>query len=199
MPSLSDIARTAVSEAARNCQTMEELRDLRDSDEMDDAIESCLDSYTTYYHECLDLIPQLESDWSFDMPDEGEFAPSEWRDCMATYARGLLHAGLNGTVSEYLDELEEAIEEFIEVVEGFQEEECLPDPVDALVSSDCLYGWAAHNYETPEGVHVWSDERHGMFPQKLEGELYAVSHRVGEGIWLNIAWDPTKINGEEAA
>lgn len=193
MRRIEELARDLVAEVAGDNDWGLIVDDLRDS--VDERIDEYADSACTYYHQGLRHIDDLEGRYGNDVEDLGEtYVPADWRDAMMSYARQLVSVALRAEAQEALDEIEDRVDEFNEVVEGFDQ-----DPEDAIVSGECLYGWEAHNYETTDGVMVWSDESKGMFPKKLEGELYAVSHRIAEGVWLNLAWTPEEEEDDCAA
>ena len=53
------------------------------------------------------------------------------------------------------------------------------------------HGWAAHNYETADGVMVWSDEDtpYSYNPELLDGDLFAVQFDF-EGVHISACWAP---------
>lgn len=145
-----------------------------------------------YYSEADEIISRYESEHASEAEDymgEETYAPSDWLQAKFAWACALDYVGESAQLEEDLDSIEENIELFrteVELLGG--------DPDEATFDSGCAYGWEAHNYETYEGVMVWGARNpHGDFnynPTLLEGELYAVSFKVADGTYLNLAWRP---------
>ena len=189
--SITDYARSIVSDAVMDHDhnfhgiTSDVLQDY-----CSERVYEVADSMCIYYSHCQEYINDLESGYADQTCDDGvEFAPSDWQQAMQAYAYQLVVAALHDEISDEIETAIEAIEEFNTEVERLG-----GDPDEATSYTSCLYGWEAHNYETFEGVMVWSDEtdhRNGAFnPSLLEGEMYAVSHQIVDGIYLN--WCATK-------
>lgn len=175
--------------AFNNSWRVDDIDEIKEA--LDGFINSAVDSYCTYYPECLNLITRLESDYSeyCENVDEPLYSAADYLKAAQAYAVELLTAALNDQAGTALDEIADALAEFCDVVDG------LGGDIDgASISIDCAYGWAVHNYETASGVMVWSNERHnanGCFnPELLEGELIAVSAPLGFGLYANICFKP---------
>ena len=150
------------------------------------------ENYCTYYHQCLDYISQLESEYSLDIEEsEVTFQPYEWADAARHYAIQLVVQALSSQINTALDEFKERIQEFVDVVEGFQDRYDI-EADQATLSNSCTYGWTPHNYETVDGVMVWSDEKvKGSYnPVLLENELIAISHEIAPNLHANLAFNP---------
>ena len=148
-----------------------------------------------YYAEADDIINEHESTHWRDAEDitSGQtFDASDWLQAKMAYANALYYCAQSAQIEADLDEIEERIELFRDECEAIGQG-CDPDA--ATFDGDCAYGWEAHNYETAEGVMVWGapnphDSTNNYNPHKLEGELYAISFKLTDGLWLNLAWTP---------
>ncbi len=189
-----EVAQNIISEAASNLTTSE-LMDGDLSSNCDDIwqdIYQTADNYCTYYGQCLDYISQLESEYSLEIEESDiTFQPHEWADAARHYAIQLVTCALSAAVSTAIEEINDRIQEFKDKVEDFQDRFDIGAD-QATISSSCTYGWQPHNYETEEGVMVWSDEKvaGSYYPQLLEGELFAISHEIAPLLFVNLAFDP---------
>ena len=162
-----------------------------DRDTVRERVSSCFPELA-YYRQADEVIRNHEvehGEEASEMCTDLRFAASDWLDAMMAYAQALHYCAQREELESDLNELEENVDLFREVVETHG-----GDADAARFSSDCAYGWEAHNYETFEGVMVWGarnpDSDFNYNPALLEGELYAVSYQILTGLWLNIAWRP---------
>jgi hypothetical protein len=160
-----------------------------DRETVRDRVSSCFPELA-YYSQADEVIRKYEAEHYRDAVCSGlQFAAGDWLDAKMAYANALYYLGQCAELEADLNELEEKVDLFREVVETHG-----GDADAARFSSDCAYGWEAHNYETFEGVMVWGarnpDSDFNYNPALLEGELYAVSYQILTGLWLNIAWRP---------
>lgn len=175
-------AATTVIEALRELSSFD-LDELREK--VYERIDTDASNACVYYSESQDIIAEYEAKYGGDDADvDGEWSAQDWRDAMQAYAIGIAKNALNDMVSDELTHISEAYDEMVEEVER------LGGDADAIkIANECSYGWAVHNYETSEGVMVWSDERdhpNGCFnPELLEGDLVAVSHEASGGMYFN--------------
>lgn len=143
------------------------------------------DDRCVYYHECLDLIGQLEGEYSLDTEETGkQYAAHEWREAAQFYAVQLVSEALIQGIDDAIGKFEEVYSEVVENTERLGGDES-----SVFLSHGCPYGWAPHNYETESGVMIWSDEPGHYNPQLLEGELLAVSGQYGH-IYINASFQP---------
>jgi hypothetical protein len=182
-----ETAQSQVYEAVGN------LNNLRDFDR--DSIQEAAGEYlegVMYYSEMEQVINDYEANhWrdAEDLTSGLEFKAGDWQQAQSSYANTLWYCAVTSEINEAVANLEDQIQLFKDEVETLG-----GDPEDARFANDCAYGWEAHNYETNEGVMVWGAKNpHGEFnynPSLLEGELVAVSFKLGNGLWLNMAWTP---------
>ncbi len=190
--SASDMRSTAdilVGELLRDeSPSLDDLDNL--NDQLSERVYQTADNLCSYYSDCQEYINKLESDYGNDVDlGEATYTADNWQTAMSRYAYALVESALSSEAVNALDAIKENIELFTAEVERLD-----GDVNGAELSSDCQYGWEAHNYETNKGVMIWSNERNnanGCFnPNLLEGELIAVSFEVAPGCWANIAWTP---------
>jgi len=144
-----------------------------------DEIGTEVDNACIYHSDCMEIIQRYESDYGAEaeeLSDCGgaEFKASEWQTAMVRYAAGIADCAISNMIQEEINELKEAYESLLET---------LPDDHDDIavtLESSCLYGWAAHDRETQEGVCIW---------HRLEGDLEARAIHCN-GLWLTAAWTP---------
>ncbi len=178
---LSLYASSAISAAIESAGSKIESEDYFDELEeaARDEISQEAENACTYYSDCDDIISRYESEHGSEaeeMSDGGgkEFKASEFQQAKVQYAKAVAYCAIGAMIQGEIEELKEAYENLIET---------LPDDHDEItvtVEKSCLYGWAAHNRETPEGVCIW---------HRLEGELEARAIHCN-GLWLSACWTP---------
>jgi hypothetical protein len=105
---------------------------------------------------------------------------------MSAYAYSIAFEVIQTQVQEELETLGEAVD----LVKA--EVERLGGDADLVSIHGQDHVWQAHNYETSDGVMIWSDERlpHSYNPELLEGELMAVQLDF-DGIHISACWVPS--------
>ncbi len=164
-----------------------------DHDVLEDCLSSAIDQQADneciYTHACLQHISDLESEFEADDLG-GEYSAENWDKALQSYAYGLVRAALAQYAYEALNSLEAEVQLWSDEVERLG-----GDP-DKFELGECQYGWEVHNYETNEGVMIWSNEKNhpnGCFnPNLLEGESIAVSFQVMGSTYINACWTPER-------
>ena len=112
-----------------------------------------------------------------------------WKDALIEYGSWIERLRIEREIEEALDEIESNIELFkkeVNLLGG--------NPDTAEFTIDCLYGWASHNYETDDGIMVWGarnpHQDSNYNPNLLEKELYAVSFKLYDGVYVGVSWRP---------
>lgn len=171
-----NIAQNIISEHL-NGNTIDTIGDCTDN------VHQEADTACIYTSHCLDYISQLES--TYDAEDlGGHYSAEDWQQAMTAYAFSLVYAAISDKLSEAIESAQEQWELFTDKCDELEQYDY--DGIE--LSTDCQYGWESHDYETSDGVMVWT---------KLEGELTAVSHQIVPGLWANIAWTPEEEEEDE--
>lgn len=113
---------------------------------------------------------------------------NHYNHAMMAYANAIWYCAVSAAIDAAIERMTEEIDEFRDAVADLG-----GDPDETRLECDCAYGWAAHNYETADGTMFWNEKRDMAFaynPEKLEGELQAVSKKLDCGLWLNLCWRP---------
>lgn len=92
--------------------------------------------------------------------------------------------GWHEAVSEICDNIVHACETAYDL--GFEGE--------LRITKGSVFGWATHNRETDEGCAIYDDEKGHNYPRLIEGELYAVEHKITENLYISAAWNPSNEN-----
>ncbi len=176
----------------------EQLNELSDGQEINidelreniqERINSQADNECIYVSDCLTLISDLDIQFTSAIEDEGPLYTAEkWGEAARSYAIALVTVALEHYVNEAINTLQEQIELWTTEVDRLNGNSA------KYSLGSCIYGWEAHNYETCEGVMVWSDERNhpnGCFnPSLLENSVIAVSFQIIGGTYINACWTP---------
>ncbi|GAB2639763.1 hypothetical protein [Vibrio panuliri] len=116
-----------------------------------------------------------EIDYAGKAKSEGD----DWRDLLRAEGDALCNVATSQFVSEIICAFKEEVDNFSTELDSLLTyAELTEESIKVGVSNSCPYGWAAHDYETEEGVCVWKN---------LEGELTAISHNC-EGLHLYACW-----------
>jgi hypothetical protein len=140
------------------------------------------DSFCPYYCQQVDVINDYESEFGNDAEDicgDETYKASDWQRAQTAYAYAIAYVGFNFFYSQAKENLLEAIEEFAAEsakLLGYDGE------LKIQVSNDCLHGWASHDSETEDGLHLWKS-------RQLDGCNGTAVKTVG-GIWLSTCVDP---------
>ena len=182
---LEEYGSSALYEAIRLGSTVTEIDDTLWEHCSDAASNACI-----YYSDCIDIIGRYESQVSGDfVDDEGpQFSASEWLQAATVYAQAIALEFIHNQAREELETLTEAID----LVKA--EVERLGGDVDLVTIHGQDHGWAAHNYETADGVMIWSDEDtpYSYNPELLDGDLFAVQFDF-EGVHISACWAPEAV------
>jgi len=150
----------------------------------------------SYNGECIEIIDALESDYHVHVDNETmEVELSDYNTVMRAYAFQLAVVAMHDAVSNAVSELKANIELYNEEVERLADHYNTDIDLDTCSNfGDCEYGWEAHNYETNDGVMIWSDEKVSCAynPNLLEGESVAVSFKVLGCTYINTCFAPSK-------
>jgi len=188
MRDLERIGRDVVSDALPQDGTID-IEALRE--EVGDRAHEAADSACIYYHHCLDIISDYESDprADTDTADDcgGTFKPSQWQEAAQAYAFWIARGVIAAEADAAIDEIEEAIDHLSDALAG------LPAPPDADVddyrlTAQCPHGWAAHDREDSEGACFWTS-------RQLDG-CNAIAVPVA-GMWVSYTW--TAVERESVA
>ena len=95
--------------------------------------------------------------------------------------------GFDSAVEDLAEQIHHAIETACEL--GYEG--------DLKITHGSVFGWAIHNRETIEGCAIYDDEEGHCYPNKLEGELYAVEHCIGGQLYMSACWNPELKEGGE--
>lgn len=136
------------------------------------------DNACCYVSGCTDIISRFETEYGDSEYDDGRtYKAHEFSDAMVSYAKHVAGEAITAELESAITELREAWESLSAM---------LPAGVTAELVTDCAYGWAAHAYESAEGVCVW---------HRLEGSTEARAIACG-GFWIQAGWTPAH-NREE--
>ena len=161
-----------------------------DRDTARDAVEP---DELTYYYEAAEAIRKYEADHYDEaeaMTSGAEYRAGQWLEAKMAYAQALNYLGRGAELEAELDELEGELEYFNDAVADYFESyypEFEVYDIKPRFSRECEHGWAVHNYEDANGVMFWEpNDKTGVCPELLEGELIAIAFKLSCGAWIDI-------------
>lgn len=184
---LEDSARNCLSDVIYDVETLD-LDKLRE--DAQEAAWSAADNACIYYSHCLDIIRDYESDSRADpecLDDSKTYKASEWQEAVQAYAFAIAYSVIQAEVSELLGKVEESAESLVDVVNELLSDDSI-DASDLRVSLSCPHGWASHDLENEDGVHLWTS-------RQLDG-CNAVAVDAGP-FWLSYTWTPESDESQE--
>lgn len=141
------------------------------------------DSFCPYYSDQDDVISRYESDFgqeAEDMIDSSEkYSAADWQKAKTEYAYAIAYAGFSNYFETVKRELIEELDSFESDAAG---ELDYDGEIKVQVSMDCIHGWASHDSETADGLHVWKSGQ-------LDG-CNGAAIKTACGIWISCCVDP---------
>lgn len=126
-----------------------------------------------------DTINSLESDYWREAEDyiyTKTYGASQWFEAQEAWANALELAAFSSLFEDGRQVLRDEIFDFDDYITGTLQ---APEDVKITITRECRFGWAPHDRETEEGIHIW---------ERLEGEFKATAVEALPGLWINAVW-----------